>query len=348
MTDFAIIYDIITVGLLVGMLFAGLKRGFASAIVSLAAVVVAFVCSMAFSAPIADAAYDRFAEQPIEQTVSTVIDDTVGAITLSSISDVDYSTIKVSGVAIEDIKLDYGGQNKVILDLSRVDLSASGITAEDLEGFGFSGDIDLSNVNGKTAEFTRTDIERYGLGKMIVAQVIAANIRNASSFDAIAEFAHGVGEAVPLFFGGMGDEIADGKASAVRSVVLIMQSSSASFKEAVINGIIEPCIKIFVQTLAFVVIFTVVLIVLNLLSRLLKFVNKIPVIGGLNSFCGGLVGLVEGVFSVFVVCIIVRLITILCGGTIMFFNAADIDSTFIFRVFYNFDFLNFISDLKIG
>lgn len=348
MTNFAIIYDIITVGLLVGMLFAGFKRGFASAIVSLAAVVVAFICSMLFSGPIADVAYKSFAEQPIEQTVSTAIDSAVGSITFSELADVDFSAIRVNGAAVEDIQPDYGGQNKVVMDISNVDLSDCGITAEDLKGFGITGEIDLSKVNGKTAEFTRTDIERYGLGKMVVAQIIAANIRTSPSFGVIAEFAHDVGEAVPVFFGGMAEEIADGKAPAVRSVVLVMLSSSASFKDAVINGIIEPCVKLLVQTVAFVLIFCVVVIALSLLSKLLKFVNKIPVIGGLNSFCGGLVGLVEGLFSVFVVCIVVRLVTVLSGGTIMFFNAADIDSTYIFSVFYNFDFLNFISDLKIG
>lgn len=348
MTNFAIIYDIIAVALLVGMLFAGFKRGFASAIVSLVAVAVAFICSMLFSGPIADFAYKNYAEQPIEETISSAVDSAVGSITLSGISDVDYSAIRVNDVAVEDIELDYGGQNKLVMDLADVDLSSCGMTTEDLKGFGVTGEIDLSSVNGKTAEFTRTDIERYGLGRMVVAQIIAGNIRTSPSFGPIAEFAKNVGEAVPLFFGGMADEIADGKASAVRSVVLIMMSSSASFKDAVINGIIEPCVKIFVQTIAFIIIFSVIVIVLSLLSKLLKFVNKIPVIGGLNSFCGGLVGLVEGVFSVFVVCIIIRLITVLCGGTIMFFNEADIDSTFIFRVFYNFDFLNFISDLKIG
>lgn len=348
MTDFAIIYDIITVGLLIGMLFAGFKRGFASAVVSLAAIVVAFACAMLFSGPIADAVYKSYAEQPIEQSVSSVIDDSVGAITLSSLSDVDYSAIRVNDVAVEDIVLDYGGQNKVVMNLSDVDLSGSGITVSDLVDFGVSEDTDLHSVSGKTAEFTRTDVERYGLGRMIVAQIIACNIRNSSYFSEIAEFAQNVGEAVPLLFGGMGDEIADGKAPAVRSVVLIMMASSASFKDAVINGMIEPCVKLLVQTLAFVIIFSVVMIVLNLLSRLLKFVNKIPVIGGLNSFCGGLVGLVEGVFTVFVVCIIVRLITVLCSGTIMLFNEAEINSTYVFSVFYNFDFLNFISDLKIG
>lgn len=342
MTNFAIIYDVITVGLLVGMMFAGLKRGFASAVVSLVAVVVAFACAMLISGPVADHAYKSFAQQPIEQTVSSAIDDQVGAITLSSLSDVDYSAIRINGTAVEDYRLDYGGQNKVVMDLSDVDLSSCGITVEELESFGLSGDIDLSSVSGKNAEFTRTDIERYGLGRMVVAQIIAVNIKHSSSFGAIAEFAKGVGEAVPVFFGGMAEDIVDGKAPAIRPVILIMQTSSASFKDAVIGGIIEPCVKILVQTVAFAIIFCIVLIILNLLSRLLRFVNKIPVIGGLNSFCGGLVGLVEGVFSVFVACIVVRLITILCGGTIMFFNAADIDSTFVFKVFYNFEFLNFI------
>lgn len=347
-TEFAIIYDVITAGLLIGMLFAGFKRGFASAIVSLGAVIIAFICAMAFSEPISSAVYTNFAEKPIEETVSATVDDAVGSITLSSISDADYSEIRVNGVSVEDIDPDYAGTNKAVFDLNDVDLSESGITAEDLRSFGMKGDIDLTSVSGKTAEFTRTDIDRYGLGRMVVAQVIAVNVKNANFFDDISEFVTGVGEAVPMFFGGMAEDIAGGKDASMRSVILIMMSSSASVKDAVINGIIEPCVKIFVQTLAFGVIFLVVAVGLGLLSKLLKFVNKIPVIGGFNAFCGGVIGLAEGIVGVFVVCLAVRVITILSGGNIMFFNDAAIDSTFLFNVFYDFDFLNFINDIKIG
>lgn len=343
MSQFAVIYDIITVGLLVGMLFAGLRKGFASAVVSLAAVAVAFICAMAVSEPVSNAVYSSFVEQPIEQAVSSAIDETVGAVTLAPLSGADYSAVRVNGVSVEDMQPDFGEQNRVTLDLSDVDLSGTGITAAQLSAYGIPADADVSSVSGKTAKFTKTDVERYGLGKMIVAQVIAVNIENSDFFGDIAEFAKQVGDAVPLFFGGMAEEIADGSASALRSVVLIMQSGSSSFKEAVINGIIEPCVKIFVQTIVFVVIFIIVAVALGIASKLLKFVNKIPLIGGLNALCGGLIGIVQGVIAVFVVCIAVRLITVLSGGTIMFFNSADIQSTFIFKVFYNFEFLNFIN-----
>lgn len=343
MSQFAIIYDIITVGLLVGMLFAGLRKGFASAVVSLAAVAVAFICAMAISEPVSNAVYTSFVEQPIEQAVSSAIDESVGAVTLAPLAGADYSMVRVNGVSVEDMQPDFGEQNRVTLDLSDVDLSGTGITAAQLSAYGLPADTDISSVSGKTAKFTKTDVERYGLGKMIVAQVIAANIANSDFFTDIAEFAKQVGDAVPLFFGGMAEEIADGSSSALRSVILIMQSTSASFKDAVVNGIIEPCVKIFVQTIVFIVIFIIVVVVLGIASKLLKFVNKIPLIGGLNALCGGLIGIVQGVIAVFVVCIAVRLITVLSGGTIMFFNSADIQSTLIFRVFYNFEFLNFIN-----
>lgn len=343
MSQFAIIYDIITVGLLVGMLFAGLRKGFASAVVSLAAVAVAFICAMAISEPVSNAVYTSFVEQPIEQAVSSAIDESVGAVTLAPLAEADYSAVRVNDVSVEGMQPDFGEQNRVTLDLSDVDFSGTGITAAQLSAYGLPADTDISSVNGKTAKFTKTDVERYGLGKMIVAQVIAVNISDSDFFADIAEFAKQVGDAVPLFFGGMAEEIADGSSSALRSVILIMQTTSASFKDAVINGIIEPCVKILVQTLVFVVIFIIVVVVLGIASKLLKFVNKIPLIGGLNALCGGLIGIVQGVIAVFVVCIAVRLITVLSGGTIMFFNSADIQSTFIFRVFYNFEFLNFIN-----
>lgn len=342
-TEFAIIYDIISAALLIGMLFAGLRRGFASAIVSLAAVVLAFICAMTFSAPISDALYGSIVEQPLESAVSETIDEAAGNITLSSIADADYSAVRVNGISVEDITPEYSGTNKALFDLSNVDLSDTGITAQDLIGLGCPDDVDVSAVNGKMAEFTLADIERYGLGRMIVAQVIAVNIENASFFGTLSTYAQSVGEAIPVFFGDFAKKFVNGSDFELRSVILIMQSKSLSAKDAIVNGIVEPCVKILVQTVAFGIIFLVVVILLSLLSRLLKFVNKIPVIGGLNAMCGGIIGLIQGVFGIFVICLVVRLITILSGGNIMFFNSAAIESTFLFRVFYNFEFLNFIN-----
>lgn len=341
-TEFAIIYDLAVAAILIGMLFAGLKKGFASSVIGLAAVFVAFACAMLFSEPITDAVYVNFVEKPVEEAVNATLDDAAEAITLGDLSKLDYSRVKVSGVPVEDIEPNYTGTNKAMFDLSDVDLSETGIAQADLTAVGITADTDFTSVNAKTAEFTMTDIDRYGLGEMIVAQYISVSMQSTNAYRMFARFAQSVGQAVPLFFGDFSEEIVKGSVPAVRSVVLIMQTTAASAKEAMINGIVEPCCRIAVQTLAFGVIFIVVTIVLNLLARMLEFVNKIPLVGGLNAFCGGIVGAAQGLVAICVVCLAVRLITVLTGGNVMFFNNAAIEATFVFKYFYGFEFLNFI------
>ncbi len=341
-TEFAIVYDLVVVAILIGMLFAGLKKGFASSVISLAAVFVAFACAMIFSEPITNGLYTDIVEKPVEEAVSSALDETMDTVDLAEISEIDYSMVMISGVAADDIEPRYISSSKAIIDLSDLDLSATGISKADLTRFGISEETDFSSVNAKTAEFTMTDIEHYGLGQMAVAQYIAVSMQKTELFDMFADFAAGVGEAVPVFFGTMSEEIVNGSVPALRSVVLVMLSTTSNAKDAVISGIVEPCVRIAVQTIAFAVIFIVVSILLNLLAKLLEFVNKIPVIGGLNSFCGGVVGVVQGLLTICIVCLAVRMVTVLTGGDIMFFNNAAIDSSIIFKYFYEIELLNFI------
>ena len=342
-TQFALVYDLAVAAILIGMLFSGLKRGFASAVVSLAAVVIGFICAMTLSKPISDSIYTSYVEQPVKQTVNIAIDEVMGSVVMDGIENVDFSTVRVNGVAVEDIEPNYSGTNKALFDLSSVDLSDTGLADVDLTKFGIATDADLSDMNGKTAEFTMTDINRYGLGQMITAQVIAINMQNSEIYRAFITFTDSVGEAVPLFFGDMSAQVSVGSIEPIRSVVLIMQSAHVNIRDAVIDGIVKPCFNVTVQTIVFSVIFFAVVIILNLVAKLLKFVNKIPVIGGFNSFCGGLVGIVQGLITVCVVCLLVRVIVVMSGGNIIFFNNAVIDSTMIFSFFYDFEFLNFIS-----
>ena len=89
-TQFAFIYDIIILAVVGGMIFAGVKKGFASVIVSIAAVFVAFLCAMMFSAPISEAIYNNFIEKPVSEAVDSALDESMGAITLSGMDEVDY------------------------------------------------------------------------------------------------------------------------------------------------------------------------------------------------------------------------------------------------------------------
>ncbi len=342
-TQFALLYDLAVAAILIGMLFSGLKRGFASAVVSLAAVVVAFICAMMLSEPVTDRIYESFVEEPLNKTVNIAIDDVMEKMVMDGVQDLDYSVVRVNGVSVEDIQLDYSGTNKTLLELGSVDLSETGISELDLTKFGVFSDMDYSDMNGKTAEFTMTDIDRYGLGQMIVAQVIAVNMQNSEFYRSFITFTDSVGEAVPMFFGNMAKEIRQGSDAPMRSVILIMLNAPVNARDAVVGGIVEPCFTVAVQTMVFAIIFFGVVIILNLIAKALKFVNKIPLIGGLNVVCGGALGLIQGLLTVCVICLLVRVIVVLSGGNVIFFNNAVIDSTMVFSFFYDFEFLNFIS-----
>ncbi|MGN1107895.1 MAG: hypothetical protein ACI4RK_00815, partial [Oscillospiraceae bacterium] len=87
----------------------------------------------------------------------------------------------------------------------------------------------------------------------------------------------------------------------------------------------------------------VVSALLGVLASVLKIVNKIPVIGKLNGFLGGCAGLIKGLLVVFVICIIVRFVVNASGGDAMLLNETAIGSTYLFKFFYNFEFLNFLT-----
>ena len=118
-----------------------------------------------------------------------------------------------------------------------------------------------------------------------------------------------------------------------------MIDCSSSVKSAVIDHMLRPAFTLVMKTIFFAVIFIVVSCVLDIVARLLKVVNKVPVIGSVNGLLGGVCGLI----SICVICILVRFIVTLSGGNVLLLNDTAIDSTFIFRYFYNFEFLNFLT-----
>ena len=342
-TQFSLIYDLVVGAVLLGMLLSGMKRGFASALVGLAAIFVAFICAITISSPLSEMIYTSFVQPSLDEAVAEAADDILDNVTLSELTELDFSRILVDGSSIEDIETEFSNSNSVTYDLSDVDLSKTGIADIDLTSIGIDADIDYTSLNGKTAEFSRSDIDRYGLGKMIVAQIISVQISDSEFIEAFDRFVGRLSENVPAFVESFYNGLHNGEISAVRKVILIMMTSKHTAKQAVIDGIIRPCFLIVTRTVIFCFIFFAVTILLSLIAYSLKIVNKIPLIGGVNVLAGGIVGLVQGIITVFVICIIVRVITVLSGGDVMFFNTATIDSTYVFKLFYDYKLFDLIN-----
>lgn len=342
-SQFAIVYDIIIAAVLIFAVFSGCRKGFVSTVVGMAAVFVAFFCALTFSKPAAEWVYSSVVEEPITAAVSDTMDESMGKLALSGLSDMDYSKVKISGTPVGEITPDYAGTGKVIFELSDVDFTGTGLSDADLSMFGFDGTEDLSSMNGKTAEFTMADINANGLGKLVTAQVIAVKLQQSPSFVSITEYTDTIGNAIPAIFGSTAESINSGEMSAIRSLVLTMMNTSSSVKTAVVDNIIRPTFTMMAETLIFAGIFIIVTAVLGIIAVALKLVNKIPVIGSLNGFLGGCAGFVRGILTVFIICIVVRFIITMSGGNAMLINDSVIDSTYLFKFFYGFDFLNFLS-----
>lgn len=342
-SQFAIVYDIIIAAVLIFAVFSGCRKGFVSTVVGMAAVFVAFFCALTFSKPAAEWVYTSVVEEPITAAVSDTMDESMGKLTLSGLSDMDYSKVKISGTPVGEITPDYAGTGKVIFELSDVDFTGTGLSDADLSMLGFDGTEDLSSMNGKTAEFTMADINANGLGKLVTAQVIAVKLQQSPSFVSITEYTDTIGNAIPAIFGSTAESINSGEMSAIRSLVLTMMNTSSSVKTAVVDNIIRPTFTMMAETLIFAGIFIIVTAVLGIIAVALKLVNKIPVIGSLNGFLGGCAGFVRGILTVFIICIVVRFIITMSGGNAMLINDSVIDSTYLFKFFYGFDFLNFLS-----
>ena len=198
-------------------------------------------------------------------------------------------------------------------------------------------------MNGKTAEFTMADINENGLGKLVTAQVIAVKLSASPMISGIQEYVSLIGGMFPAQLQDVSQGISDGEISMVRSLVLTMINCSSSVKTAVIDYMLRPAFTMVMKTIFFAVIFVVVSLVLDLLARMLKIVNKIPVIGNVNGVLGGVCGAVSGLITICIICIIVRFIVYISGGNTLLLNDTAIESTFVFRYFYNFEFLNFLT-----
>lgn len=339
--EFAIIFDAVIVVVVAGFFFAGWKNGFAKVILSMIASIAAFACAMIFSKPIAETFYRNVVAKPLTEQLDTAVSEGLRSLRLGGITGIDYDKAAISGVPVTEAVIDYAGTDKAMFELLHVDLSETGMDVEDLKAIGLREDLDLTDLNGKNADFSRDDIERYGLGKLVTAQVIAVQLTQREDFADFNEIAAAVGKYIPAISGTMTSDTLG--VNAARTLALKMLETNDTIRDTVMDGIIEPNCIILIRTIVFILIFSVVAIVLNLVANLTKVINKVPVIGKANALAGGLAGVCEGIVAVLVVCVVTRFIVTLSGGGTILFNRTTIDSTIVFKYIYDVDVLNFLT-----
>lgn len=107
------------------------------------------------------------------------------------------------------------------------------------------------------------------------------------------------------------------------------------------ENVVAPVIKGFMKIVFFVILLFVLRLVVRPVSELFKGVNKIPVIGPVNSLLGGLLGVAEGLIAVYALALVVRLVVYLTDGSLMFINSETVGKSQLFGLIYNLDLTKF-------
>lgn len=340
-SQFAIVFDIITIAVIVLAFFSGWRKGLVNIVLSLCAVIVAFVVALTTSAPVAEAVYTNYIEQSLTAKVDETIDKSFSMLSLGEFSEVDCNKVYISDKSVTEIELDYFGRDNASIDLSDVDISQLGLTEDDLNLLGLEQSYNLSSVNLKTAEFSKSDVEKYGLGKLVVSHFITLSFIDNGIFDEFNRFIAVVDEYIPSASGSVSSNSIT--VSYARRLVLGMMDTRTSLFDTVMNSFVRPNCILIIRTIAFAVIFAVVFAVLKIIAYASKLIDKIPVIGELNSMLGGIAGLMEGIVIVFIICLATRFAVTLFDDSAILFNQQAIDRTFLFKKIYDFDFLKFFS-----
>lgn len=121
----------------------------------------------------------------------------------------------------------------------------------------------------------------------------------------------------------------------IKGTIGTKETAAAFLEEEVLRG---GAISV-VQMILFFLLFGVVMLIVRLLAGLFKDVNKIPVIGPVNTLLGAAIGLVEGAIIVYIIALLIHLIIMFMASPMIVFNEETIQSTLLFKFFYNFKIL---------
>lgn len=112
----------------------------------------------------------------------------------------------------------------------------------------------------------------------------------------------------------------------------------ASEADMLADTVIEIALKDPLMTLlyaaGFLLVFSLAAFFMRFLTRFLTGINRIPVIGLLNTVLGGIAGVIEGILSLYISGFVLRLIVVISGGAWTWLSADIIDKTYIWRLFY--------------
>ena len=109
---------------------------------------------------------------------------------------------------------------------------------------------------------------------------------------------------------------------------------SSKIAAVVESSVIRPVVEPLLQMIIFILTLIILMFVVTLLAKGSKGFNKVPLIGGINSFLGALTGIINGGVLLCAAAAVISLI-ISAKGDSQYLSQDIISNTYIFKWIYN-------------
>ena len=121
------------------------------------------------------------------------------------------------------------------------------------------------------------------------------------------------------------------KAEISDKIVELHSADLSEFSHKITDTIIKPILISVISAIVFVIIFLAVFLICILLSKALKIVNKLPLLGGVNSLLGGIIGLLKGIIIALIINFVI--VSVTSSGTNIFgiITAETVQSSLIMK-----------------
>lgn len=126
-----------------------------------------------------------------------------------------------------------------------------------------------------------------------------------------------------------------GSLDQIKDTIAASAPTTADVATAVVDQVIGPIATIMIQSIVFLVLFIVFCILVKLVTKTLKIIDKLPVIGTANAVLGLVVGLVQAVIFLFIFTSVVALIIQLSGNQMDAVNSEIVGQSHVFKAIYN-------------
>ncbi len=146
-----------------------------------------------------------------------------------------------------------------------------------------------------TAEFLYDKVIRT-----MIENSLEKNIEKSPAGDVITQ-TKGLIESLPQGLMKLADKIGFNTSAALESVDSA-NISAKGISAAITDSVLKPMVIVLLTVICSIVIFIVASIIFGIIAKLINKVFKMPVVKNVNRFLGGVVGIVQGIILLFVVC----------------------------------------------